>query len=259
MRTPRDRSKFRKVHVRPETSECPACGEELRFLWNGQRFVSFVGSRLHIDYHIYTCVKSGCPLRGRYFRPEFLTTRVLPKREFGLDCVALVAYYRLEDCLTPRPGGSFPKITAALADLHGVDISEREVVALIGVPIVGVVSDGEKVIVDAVALALPGTPHGLCQYHFLVNFAKEVTALDSRLNKQLAGGLRGINLFESAAEATPSDRPTETNIAGPASLTVEAQPPKKKRGGKGGAGASTRGSTGRRAPRRRSSLATAAK
>jgi MoxR-like ATPase len=72
-------------HVRPETSECPACGEAIRFLWNGKRFVSFVGSRLHIDYHIYTCVKSGCPLRGRHFRPEFLTTRVLPKREFGLD------------------------------------------------------------------------------------------------------------------------------------------------------------------------------
>jgi len=331
MRTPRDRSKFRKVHVRPETAECPACGEELRFLWNGERFVSFVGSRLHIDYHIYTCVKSGCQLRGRYFRPEFLTTRVLPKREFGLDCVALVAYYRVKDCL------SFPKITAALADLHGVEISEREVedlfnlyvaltttdvrtdprlvaklveqgrivltidaakperageslwlvrdhvsgevllgftarnidaerlaerireVASIGVPIVGVVSDGEKVIVDAVELALPGTPHGLCQYHFLVNFAKEVTAIDSQLEKQLAGGLRGINLFENAAEATPSNRPTETDIAGPASLTLEAAPPKKRRSKKGGAGAGTRGSTGRRAPRRRSSFATAAK
>ena len=65
MRTPRDRSKFRKVHVRPETAECPACGEKIRFLWNGQRFVSFVGSRLHIDYRIYTCVKSGCQFRGR--------------------------------------------------------------------------------------------------------------------------------------------------------------------------------------------------
>ena len=331
MRTPRDRSKFRKVHVRPETNRCPACGEELRFLWNGQRFVSFVGSRLHIDYHIYICVKSGCPLRGRYFRPEFLTTRVLPKREFGLDVVSLVAYYRLKDCL------SFPKITAALADLHGVEISEREVedlfdlyvalttadvrtdpglvaklvkqggvvltidaakperageslwlvrdhvsgevllgftarnidaerlaerireVASIGVPVVGVVSDGEKVIVDAVELALPGTPHGLCQYHFLVNFAREVTSLDSALKKGLADDLKGINLFEDAAEATPSKRPRETDIRGPASLTVEAQPPKKKRGKKGGAGASTRGSTGRRAPRRRSSFATAAK
>ena len=331
MRAPRDRSKFRKVHVRPETENCPACGEDLRFLWNGERFVSFVGSRLHIDYRIYTCVKSGCRLRGRHFRPEFLTTRVLPKREFGLDVVSLIGYYRLKPCL------SFPKITAALADLHDVEVSEREVedlfnlyvaltttdvrtdpglvaklvrqgggvltidaakperageslwlvrdhisgevllgfvarnidaerlaerireVASIGVPIAGVVSDGEKVIVDAVELALPGTPHGLCQYHFLVNFAREVTALDSQLNKQLAGGLRGINLFENAAEATPSKRPKETDIRGPASLTLEAHPPKRKRSKKRGAGGSTRGSSARRAGKRRSSLATSAK
>ena len=141
---------------------------------------------------------------------------------------------------------SIPKITAALADLHQVDISEREVedlfnlyvalattdvradpalgaklerqggivftidaakperagealwlmrdhisgevltgfvarnidaeslaerireLASLGIPIAGVVSDGEGVILDAVELALPGVPHGLCHYHFLV-------------------------------------------------------------------------------------------
>ncbi len=240
MRTPRDKSKFRKVHLRPEAKQCSACGEKLKFLWNGQRFVSFVDSRLHIDYHIHACVNPGCALRGRYFRPEILTARVLPKREFGLDVVSLIGYYRVKGCL------SFPKITAALADLHQVDISEREVedlfnlyvamtttdartdpalvaklkgqggivltidaakperagealwlmrdhisgevltgfvarninaealaakireVASLGIPIAGVVSDGEKVIVDAVKLALAGVPHGLCQYHFLV-------------------------------------------------------------------------------------------
>jgi hypothetical protein len=331
MRTPRDRSKFRKVHVRPETSRCPGCGEELRFLWNGGRFVSFLDSHLHIDYHIHACVNPGCPLEGQRFRPEFLTTRVLPKREFGLDVVSLIGYYRLKGCL------SFPKITAALADLHQVDISEREVedlfnlyvaltttdartdehlraklagrgrivltvdaakpersgealwllrdhisgevltgfvarnidaetlaakireVASLGVPIAGVVSDGEKVIADAVALALPGVPHGLCQYHFLVNFAKEVTSLDSRLTKELAADLKGISRFENAAKATPSKRPKETDIRGPSSLTLQAQPPRKDPAKKGGAGGSTRGSSGRRAPKRRGSFATAAR
>ncbi len=331
MRTPRDRSKFQKVHVRPETSECPACGEEIRFLWNGQRFVSFVGSRLHIDYHIHTCVNPVCPLEGQRFRPEFLTTRVLPKREFGLDVVSLIGYYRLKDCL------SFPKITSALADLHGVEVSEREVedlfnlyvaltttdvrtdpglaaklkrqggivltidaakpersgealwlmrdhisgevllgfvarnidagtlagcireVASLGIPIAGVVSDGEPVIVDAVELALPGVPHQLCQYHFLVNFAKEVTGLDSGLKKQLADDLKGLSLFEDAAEEAPSKRPKETDIRGSASLTIDAQPPRPKRSKKGGAGASTRGSCSRRAGKKRSSFATSAK
>ena len=332
MRIPRDKSKFRKVHVRPESRDCPACGERLRFLWNGQRFVSFVDSRLHIDYHIYACVKTGCPLEGRHFRPEFLTARVLPKREFGLDVVSLIGYYRLKDCL------SFPKITAALADLHGVEISEREVedlfnlyvaltttdvrtdtrlaaklkgqggivltidaakperageslwlirdhisgevltgfvarnidaeslaerireVASLGIPIAGVVSDGERVIVDAVELALAGVPHQLCQYHFLKNFAREVTSLDSRLGKELADALKGINLFENAAQVTPSHRPMETDIRGPASLTIQAQPPKKSRAKKGGgAGAGTRSSCGRSAGKKRSSFATSAK
>ena len=331
MRTPRDRSEFRKVHVRPETSECPACGEAIRFLWNGKRFVSFVGSRLHVDYHVYACVKSGCPLEGRRFQPEFLTARVLPKREFGLDVIALIGYYRIKDCL------SFPKITAALADLHGVKISEREVedlfnlyvaltttdvrtdpglaaklkgqggivltidaakpensgdalwlmrdhisgevlfgfvarnidvgtlaakireVASWGIPIAGVVSDGEPVIVDAIELALPGKPHQLCQYHFLANFAREATSLDSRLKKGFADSLRGLSLFENAAKATPSNRPMETNIRGPASLTLDAEPPKRKRSKKGGDGADTRSSCGRITGKKRSSFATSVK
>jgi len=330
MRTPRDRSAFRKIRVRPEAKQCPDCGEKLRFFWNARRFVSFVGSRLHIDYHVYTCVKPGCTFRGRHFRPEFLTTRVLPKREFGLDVVSLIGYYRLRGCL------SFPKITAALADLHDVRISEREVedlfnlyvaltttdartdaplraklakqgkiilsvdaakperageslwlmrdhisgevlfgfvarnidaetlagkireVASLGIPIAGVVSDGEKVIVEAVALALPGVPHQLCQYHFLTNFAKEVTSLDSQLRKTLAADLKGLNRFEHAAEATPSNRPKETDIVGPAGLTVGVEPPKK-RSQKGGGGGSTRGSCDRRATRRRCSFATVAR
>ena len=331
MRTPRDRSKFRKVHAKPESRDCPACGERLRFLWNGQRFVSFVDSRLHIDYHVHTCVKTGCPLEGRHFRPECLTARVLPKREFGLDVVSLIGYYRVKDCL------SFPKITAALADLHGVEVSEREVedlfnlyvamtttdaradpalraklaeqgrivltidaakperageslwlirdhisgevltgfvarnidaeslaerireVASLRIPIAGAVSDGEKVIVDAVKIALPGVPHQLCQYHFLKNFAREVTSLDSRLRKELTDGLKGLSLFENAAEVTPSKRPQETDIRGPTSLTVEAEPPKKSRSKKGGARGSARGSSGRTAPKRPSSFATAAR
>ncbi len=308
MRTPRDRSGFRKIHVRPETRRCPACGNELRFFWNAERFVSFVRYRLHIDYHIYTCVNPDCSLERHRFRPEFLTTRVLPKREFGLDVVSLIGYFRLKDCL------SVPKITGILVDIHGVEISEREVedlfnlyvaltttdvrndrkllarlaeqgrivltidaakpdrdgealwlirdhisgevllgftarnidaealaekireVASLGITIAGVVSDGEPVIVEAVELALPGVPHQLCQYHYLRNFAKEVTSLDSGLKKTLKTDLKGLNRFENAAKATPSNRPKETDIPGPASLTIEAAPAKRrKKKKKGGA------------------------
>ncbi len=331
MRTPRDRSKFRKIHLRPETRTCPACSGALEFRWNGQRFVSFVGDPVHIDYHIYTCVNAGCDLSGHRFRPEGLICRVLPYRQFGLDCVALIGYYRLRMCL------SFPKIASALEDVHKVAISERGVedllnlyvalstkdlrkdedlqaklkaqgrivlsidaakperagealwlirdniseevlmgfvarnidapalagkireVASVGISIAGVVSDGEPVIVEAVKLALPGKPHQLCQYHFLDRFAGGVTLLDSQLGRDLKKDLRGINLFENAAKATPSTRPKETDIAGPTSLTVKAEPPKKKASQKKGGGGSTRGSSGRGAGRRRSSFVMSAK
>ncbi len=331
MRIPRDRSKFRKVHLRPEGRTCPACSGGLEFLWNGQRFVSFVGESVHIDYHIYTCVNPGCDLSGHRFRPEGLICRVLPYRQFGLDVVVLIGYYRLKMCL------SFPKITSVLEDVHKVAISERGVedlfelyvalttkdirkdedlqaklkaqgrivlsidaakperagealwlirdaiseevltgfvarnidaealaekireVASVGIPIAGVVSDGEPVIVEAVELALPGTPHQLCQYHFLDRFAKEVTSLDSQLVRELRKDLKGLNRFEHAAEVTASKRPIETDIAGPASLALEPEPPKKSRAKKKGAGGSTRDSSGREAPRRPDSFATSAK
>lgn len=331
MRTPRDRSKFRKIHLRPETRTCPACSRGLEFLWNGQRFVSFVGDPVHIDYHIYTCANPECELSGHRFRPEGLVCRVLPYRQFGLDVVTLIGYYRLKLCL------SFPKIASALEEAHSVRTSERGVedlfnlfvalttkdlrkdedlraklvkqgrvvlsidaakperdgeslwlirdniseevlmgfvahnidaealaekireVASVGIPIAGVVSDGEPVIVDAVELALPGTPHQLCQYHFLDRFAKEVTSLDSELARELKEDLKGINRFENAAEGTASTRPTETDIVGPRSLTLQAGPPAKSPAKKGGAGGSTRGSCGRRAGKRPSSFATSAK
>ena len=121
MRKPRDRSRFRKVHLRPEGKTCPVCKGERRFQWNNQRRVRFVGDTLHIDYHVYACVNPDCALYGLPVKPEAMTTRVLPNKEFGLDVLSVIGYYRLKDCL------SFPKIAATLRDLHKVEISEREV------------------------------------------------------------------------------------------------------------------------------------
>ncbi len=43
----------------------------------------------------------------------------------------------------------------------------REVADAVGVPVDGVVSDGQTSIRRAVERALPGVPHQLCQFHFL--------------------------------------------------------------------------------------------
>jgi hypothetical protein len=288
----RDRSGFRKVHLRPEAKVCACCSGELSFKWNTDRYVVFLKERLHIDYHVYACWRKGCPLRGVGIRPEGLTVRVLPGYEYGLDVVAMIGYCRIKLAL------SFPRIASFLKDLHAVGISERRVedlfnlyvalstrdvctdkglrkklkkqgrlvlsidaakpdmdgeslwlirdqisgevllgfaaqridakglaakirsVASLGIPVVGAVSDGEPRIIEAVRLALPGKPHQLCQYHFLDDFAEEVTKLDGLLLKGLKGDLRGLSRFEDAAASGPTRSRRETEIAAPASLPV---------------------------------------
>jgi hypothetical protein len=48
----------------------------------------------------------------------------------------------------------------------------KEVKEAIGVPIAGVVSDGQQSIRKAVEVALPGVAHGLCHFHYLREAAK---------------------------------------------------------------------------------------
>ena len=49
-----------------------------------------------------------------------------------------------------------------------------------GVPIVGVISDGQHSIRDAVAEALPGVPHQFCQFHYLREAARPLYEADRR-------------------------------------------------------------------------------
>jgi hypothetical protein len=120
--------------------------------------------------------------------------------------------------------------TARNVDAEELAAKIRSVVSL-GIPVVGVATDGEPVVVEAVKLALPGVPHQLCQFHFLRNFGKGVTDLDHELSHALSVDLKGLNRFEEAASRKPSDRATETEIAGPRSLAL-AEPVAKKRIGR---------------------------
>ena len=61
----------------------------------------------------------------------------------------------------------------------------REVVAGIGVPIVGVVIDGQHSVRLAVEQALPGVPHQLCQFHYLREAALPILEADRHAKKEL--------------------------------------------------------------------------
>ena len=75
-----------------------------------------------------------------------------------------------------------------------------EVADAIGVPVDGVVSDGQRSIRHAVAAALPGVAHQLCQFHFLREAANPVYEADRHAKKELKKQVRGVRPIERASE-----------------------------------------------------------
>ena len=97
-----------------------------------------------------------------------------------------------------------------------------------GVPIAGVISDGQHSIRDAVAQALPGVPHQLCQFHYLREAARPVYEADRHAKVQLKKKVRGIRPIERAVEGR--EDPEATAIRGycaavRSSLTDDGRPP----------------------------------
>src|SRR6185312_6908735 len=54
----------------------------------------------------------------------------------------------------------------------------RAMASAMGVSVAGVISDGQTSIRRAVAQALPGVPHQLCQFHFLREAARPIFEAD---------------------------------------------------------------------------------
>ena len=87
--------------------------------------------------------------------------------------------------------------------------AEGELAALLGevksvlgeaVVIAGVISDGQHSIRNAVAIALPGVPHQLCQFHYLREAARPIYELDRHAKKELKKRVRDIRPIERAVE-----------------------------------------------------------
>src|SRR3712207_2554786 len=79
---------------------------------------------------------------------------------------------------------------ADLADLL------REVKRLLPVPILAVVSDGQRTIRLAVQQVLPDVPHQLCHYHYLKEATKPITAADQHAKTELKKHVRGVRDIE---------------------------------------------------------------
>jgi hypothetical protein len=76
----------------------------------------------------------------------------------------------------------------------------EEVKQALEVPIVGVVSDGQTSIRNAVKKALDGVPHQLCHFHYLREAAAPVYEADRHAKVQLKEQVRGIRPIERTVE-----------------------------------------------------------
>ncbi|MCW2241958.1 hypothetical protein M2351_006603 [Azospirillum canadense] len=103
----------------------------------------------------------------------------------------------IRDCLSGRVLLARPLLSATQADLASL---LREVAAALEVPVAGVVSDGQHAIRRAVAEALPGVPHQLCQFHYLREAARPLFEADRHAKKELKKTVRGVRPVERRME-----------------------------------------------------------
>ena len=98
----------------------------------------------------------------------------------------------------------------------------------LGVPIAGVISDGQQSIRKAVEVALPGVPHGLCHFHYLREAAKPIYEADRHAKKELKKHIRGVRAIERSIKQ--SNDSTDESIrdyclAVRSALTADGRPP----------------------------------
>jgi hypothetical protein len=103
----------------------------------------------------------------------------------------------LRDCLSGEVVLARSLLSATARDLGALLAEVRDALP---VPITGAISDGQESIRKAVAQALPGVPHQLCQFHYLREAAKPIHEADRHAKKELKKRVRGVRKIERAAE-----------------------------------------------------------
>jgi len=103
----------------------------------------------------------------------------------------------LRDCLSGEVLLARSLLSSTERDLAALI---REVKRNLSVPIMGVVSDGQRSIRKAVASALPRVAHQLCHFHYLREAARPIYEADRHAKKELKKRVRGIRPIERKVE-----------------------------------------------------------
>lgn len=131
----------------------------------------------------------------------------------------------LRDCLSGEILLARSLLGATEADLVPLLTEVRDAVP---VPILGVISDGQQSIRNAVANALPTVPHQLCQFHYLREAAKPIYEADRHAKQELKQAVRGVRPIERALEERQDEEADIVRgycLAVRSALTDDGRPP----------------------------------
>jgi hypothetical protein len=132
----------------------------------------------------------------------------------------------IRECLTGEILLARTLLSARSEDLA---VLLREVKEAVGVPIAGVLSDGQQSIRKAVEVALPGVAHGLCHFHYLREATKAIYAADRHAKKELKKQVRGVRAIERSVTNNDDDPVSKTVqgycLAVRSALTDDGRPP----------------------------------
>jgi len=103
----------------------------------------------------------------------------------------------IRDCISGEVLLARSLLSARRQDLAGLLTRVRDACP---VPVAGVVSDGQHSVRQAIARALPGVPHQLCQFHYLREAARPVYEADRHAKVELKKHVRGVRAIERAVE-----------------------------------------------------------
>ncbi len=104
----------------------------------------------------------------------------------------------------------------------------KTVASQLGVPIAGVVSDGQHSIRNAVRSALPEVPHQLCHFHYLREAARPIYEADRHAKKELKKRVRGVRPIERELEGREDEEAIATRgycAAVRSAITDDGRPP----------------------------------
>src|SRR3989440_3735856 len=134
----------------------------------------------------------------------------------------------LRDCVSGEVLVARSLLGATENDLVPLLEEAASICRKLGLPIAGVITDGQHSIRNAVARALPGVPHQLCHFHYLREAATPIAEADRHAKKELKKHVRGVRPLERALEGRTDEEAEVVRgycLAVRSALTDDGQPP----------------------------------